>query len=176
MTTAEEAMQDTVDAFVLACGGTNVGTHDEGKFAEVALYLKNGGDVNAKHRVGWPALSLATMHGQVKTAKLLLDKGAALDATRATGATALHDAILCSAEIFALLLDKGADVMVRDQHGFTPLHAAVMLGQRAMAMRLLEHGAEVKARTNGGATPLHLAGQEGHVALVTLLLAHGASL
>jgi len=174
----EKAAQDAVDAFVFACGRTpgKQGTQNDGKLAEVELYLKNGGDVNAKHRVGWPALTFATMSGQIKTVKLLLDKGAALDATRSMDRTALHDAATNGfPEICALLLDKGADVMARDDQGFTPLHVVgIFCGQPAMAALLLDRGADVDARTVNGATPLHLAAQEGYDAIVHLLLARGA--
>ena len=61
-----------------------------------------------------PPLMIACMYGDVEAARLLLEKGAAVDAQREDGITALMDA--CGrgqVEAARLLLEKGADRTLR---------------------------------------------------------------
>ena len=66
--------------------------------------------------MGWPALHLAAMMGQVKVVRLLLDRGANIDAQNSSRWTALmnaahHDKV----DVVCLLLERGADKTIRIQ-------------------------------------------------------------
>jgi ankyrin repeat protein len=141
-------------------------------------------------RAGWPedrgkrfpaggsktALLYAAREGHLDTARLLVERGAALEQAEGNGVTPLLAAIL-NAHAFRieragktnhlaiahLLLDAGANVNAMDWYGETPLWAAVDLRnlelgpadkdtgvrEEALALieRLLEAGADANART-----------------------------
>jgi hypothetical protein len=69
-------------------------------------------------------LLVAATFGQVEAAKLLIEKGANVNAKSNDGATALHGAaFFCQTEIVKLLLAKGAVVDAKNIRGETPLDA-----------------------------------------------------
>jgi hypothetical protein len=69
-------------------------------------------------------LLVAATFGQVEAAKLLIEKGANVNAKSNDGATALHGAaFFCQTEIVKLLLAKGAVVDAKNIRGGTPLDA-----------------------------------------------------
>ena len=131
-------------------------------------------------------------------AKLLLDKGAAVDVvSKLLGDTALmlaarnggHEAVA------KLLLGKGASDGAANEDSDTVLILAAQYGHEAVAALLLDKGAVVDAATKDGATArrgsristtacpggeygwtaLMWAAQEGHEAVVKLLLDKGAA-
>lgn len=60
--------------------------------------------------------------------------------------------------LVAALINRGVDLSARNQHGDTALHVATaIVGNAAIASRLLEAGSDVNAIGNAGATPLHQA-------------------
>jgi ankyrin repeat protein len=64
----------------------------------------------------------ATINGHIETVKLLLDKGANVNARNAVAETALtHASQKGNTEIVKLLLSKGADVNAKDDAGWTAL-------------------------------------------------------
>jgi ankyrin repeat protein len=71
-------------------------------------------------------LMYAARDGRIESAKLLLDRGAAIDAADANGITPLLAAISNNHPAMALLLiERGANVRAVDWYGRTPLWAAV---------------------------------------------------
>jgi hypothetical protein len=97
-----------------------------GNIEAIKQYLAAGTDVDAKEPPGGgtPLLVAATF-GQVEAAKLLIEKGANVNARSNDGATALHGAaFFCHTEIVKLLLSKGAVVDAKNIRGETP-HDAV---------------------------------------------------
>lgn len=137
---------------------------------------------------GVDLLAWAAFGGAVRSAQLLLDRGADADGG------ALHAAATGSRlELVRLLLEAGADVNRRDPDtGRAPLHAAVAAGPDGDAAEivrvLLAAGADVNATTNDGASALDIsrvaaarsrqadAGEAtGNDALAELLVAHGAT-
>ena len=72
--------------------------------------------------------------GHVAVARLLLRKGAHLEARNDKGSRPLHAASLSGHEnVVRLLLDKGADVSAEADVGGTPLHAAALGGHEGVA-------------------------------------------
>ena len=119
----------------------------------------------------------AAMRGDREGVRVLLQKGADVNAARGDGMTALHWAAeRGDAEMAEMLLVAGANPKALTRIGlYTPLHIASRGGYLAVAENLIKAGANVNARTtNSGAAPLHLAAASGNAGLVAMLLDHGA--
>ncbi|KAJ4175725.1 Ankyrin repeat A protein 2 [Fusarium falciforme] len=120
-------------------------------------------------------LMVASYYGHRVVVKLLLEKGAKIEAKDSEhGQTPLlwaagegHDAVV------KLLLEKGADVEGKDNYGQTPLSWAAEIGQEAVVKLLLEKGANIEANDSRDRTPLLSATEYGHDAVVKLLLETG---
>ena len=80
---------------------------------------------------------------QPKVAKLLLDRGAEVNAH--VGGFGILDkaAYHGRLQVAKLLLDRGAKVDVRNKWGATPLHNAAMQGDLQVVKLLLDSGAKV---------------------------------
>ncbi|KAI9885784.1 MAG: hypothetical protein M1823_002413 [Watsoniomyces obsoletus] len=130
-------------------------------------------------------------------AKVLLDRGANIDAQNELGETALHlTAIEYRSgkdrwslktdkpwEMLQLLLDRGSSVAIRDREGRTALHRLFDRPIKSMALQwkiedviemLLSKGADVNAREINGATALYGAAAWLDRHLVGVLLDGGA--
>ena len=130
--------------------------------------------------VSLPFASAAEIHdavqtGDIATVRLLLARGADVNAKTREGITLLVSAVLeRQPAIVELLLRLKADPNAATTGGNTALMAAAMAGHRAIAQQLLAAHADVNARNRDGATPLFLAARQGHAGLVQLLLEKGA--
>jgi ankyrin repeat protein len=111
-----------------------------------ALLLKSPADVNLRERRGGVTpLMYAAALGSLDTMRLLLDKGADVNAKSAAGATALMWAAADPGKV-KLLVERGADVTVVSESGRTALLLAAMSDQSADTVRLLlARGADAKA-------------------------------
>ncbi len=135
--------------------------------------------VSAVSSDGWTPLHLAAHFGKQEAVRLLLNKGAKVDArsTNAMQNTPLHAAAAGrAAEVATLLLDHGASVNARQNGGWTPLHAAAQNGDIELARTLVEAGADVNARAENRQSPLDLALTRGKQAMAEWLEAQGARL
>ena len=107
----------------------------------MGLLLAKGADANFAGQWGHTALMEANTAAKVK---LLVDHGAALNATDEAGETALiHAAERGDVEVIAALLQAGADATVRDRNGVTLLMWAVRFGDVELVRGLLDRGADV---------------------------------
>ena len=174
---------------------------DDAKGSEqIKLVLEAGADSNTKvDETGSTALMRAAHRGYEKTAKLLLEHGADVNAKDKDGATALMLATSHGHENTArLLLEHGADVNAKNTNkvetytdrqgvvyevGSSALMIAAKGGRNEIAKLLLEHGADVNAKNNAGESALlnaisaihRLYGNyEKGNEMVRLLLEHGA--
>ncbi len=121
-------------------------------------------------------LFYAVYKGHLEIVKLLLEKGANVNAKDKYGDTPLLRATKQRhLEIVKLLLDKGADVNEKDKYGDTPLLSAVEIDHLEIVKLLLEKGANVNAKNMNGYTPLMRATENGHLEMVKLLLDRGAN-
>jgi hypothetical protein len=113
----------------------------------------------------------------VPLARLLIERGADIEATDQDGQSVLHVAARSDYPLAALLLEHGADVNATDAHGITPLHVASKENSDGNIVKLLlAQGAVVDARDEDGYTPLHVASFNGNKAAVKELLEHGAAI
>ena len=101
------------------------------------------------------ALHFAAFFRQPAATRLLLDRGADLEAVASTfgNVTPLHSACASGErESARILLEAGANPNVRQQGGFTPLQAAAQNGDEELARLLLARGADPGAATDDGRT------------------------
>lgn len=95
---------------------------------------------------------LVDMSRRYQTVQLLLDRGAAIEASNRWGRTALMEA--CNTPCVRLLLNRGAVIETRDDGGRTALMLAVRQRRENIVKELLSRGAAVHARDNKGRTAL----------------------
>jgi ankyrin repeat protein len=156
--------------------------------------------IEARNKKGLTPLLTATEKGRHEIVRLLLSKGAKIEAIDDDGNTALH--LTRSKDIAMALIDCGADIEARNKNGCTPLlterrpHEIVRLllskgakteaidddGNTSLhltysedvAMALIDCGANIDARNKKGRTPLLTAVMGGPHEIVRLLLSKGA--
>lgn len=126
---------------------------------------------------GFRPLALAAHSGQLGVAKMLVDRGAKVDAPVGWGGTALsYAAEMGHEDVVKFLLDQDAQALIRDRMGWTPLMLAARKGRlgvvQVLAERTGEEGLEMRDRT--GRTALYCTAEGGHAATVILLLSKGA--
>jgi len=101
--------------------------HFDGDYERVEYLINNGADVNHKEE-GYESTPLmrAAWEGQTDICKLLLDKGADINALSRTGWSALmSSAYRGKCDTVKLLLERGADPTFKDHHdGETAIDAA----------------------------------------------------
>jgi ankyrin repeat protein len=127
-------------------------------------------------------LNEAAERGDLALVKILLDKGADINAKAATVGCRLcpWTALIVAAnaghvEVVRLLLEKGADIRATDHTGWTALVRATNSGRLGVVRLLIEKGADVNAEDglNGNTILMHAASQ-GHLEVVKLLIEKGA--
>jgi len=99
------------------------------------------GDVNLTDDAGRTPLHLAATHCHVDAAKVLLDKGAKIEAKATGGTTPLDVAAQAGCvDMVNLLLANGAKVNTRDDQGRTPLDRAMQWKRDEVVQVLRAHG------------------------------------
>ncbi|HET8586363.1 MAG TPA: ankyrin repeat domain-containing protein [Candidatus Limnocylindria bacterium] len=117
---------------------------------------------------GYTPLHLAAFFGGLAAARLLLDRGAAINepSTNLISVTPLHSALAGRrADVVHLLVDSGADVNARQAAGQAPLHYAAENGDEDLAELLLDAGADPSLRDGDEALPADVARAAGHADL-----------
>ena len=123
----------------------------------------------------------AVRAGDIEQVKLLISKGADVNAKDARGFTPLHRVCFSISKnaIAELLIDKGANVNARItdvNDGRTTLHCVATSGNVEIGKLLIAKGVNIDAKENNGGTPLHRACLSGRKNVVVLLIAKGADL
>ncbi len=92
-------------------------------------------------------LMLSISKRQHNLAKILIEKGADINAKDSSGQTALFYAINAGdARIAKLLIERGSEINASDANGRTPLLLAILKNRPGIAKLLIEKGADVNAR------------------------------
>ena len=120
------------------------------------LYASGKLDVESIDRSNRTSLSWAAARGHEAVVRLLLEKGAKLEAKDSNGRTPLSWAAELGHEaVVKLLLEKGPKLEAKDdKYGRTPLSWAAANKHEAVVKLLLEKGAKLEAKDSNGRTPL----------------------
>ena len=157
----------------------------------IRMLIDAGLGVNDTDFAGFTPLIGAAFTGSVAAAKLLIAKGANVNAISSDGsfqkvkmgtiALGNWTPLLAAAssgppDLIALLLDAGADVNARDVRGMTPLMLAVATDRQnpAVLRMLIDRKADLNVRSLAGETALDWARKIGNPAIVRLLEGAGA--
>jgi ankyrin repeat protein len=154
----------------------------DGDVAEAGRLLDEDGRlVEARAGQGYTALNVAVAQGRVGMVRLLLGRGADIEARNDKGFTPLHLVLLSIheevvEEMVDVLLDCGADASKTGPIGATPLIMAAGQGKTAAVKQLLRSlgGQGLDAQVDSGATAFWAACNMGHVDIARLLLLDGA--
>jgi ankyrin repeat protein len=122
-------------------------------------------------------LVVAAQEGHVGVVRLLLERGAEVNAAGLYGYTALHEAAGGGhEEVVNVLLSSGADSSMKNRFGSTALMCAAGRGHVGVVKQLLQHlqGRGLNERTNQGRTAVGMTCEYGRVEGLRLLLLAGA--
>jgi len=135
-------------------------------------WARDAAQLNALSKDGFTALHFACFFGQPEAARLLIEKGALVDAVAANPMKVmpLHSAASArNLEAARVLLKHGAAVNARQEGGWAPLHAAAQNGDRAMVELLLQFKADPRQANDDGKTPAAVAREKGYAEIAALL-------
>ena len=137
----------------------------------VERLLQVGADPNQAADQCLPPLYLAAKVGTPRLVRMLLARGAKLEASwKNEGVTPLLDAVYDGrADTARVLLEAGANPNVVGREGMTPLLYAVQKANYALVEILLKAGAKKESRNDRGQTARDLAVAKRHTAIVQLL-------
>jgi len=135
-------------------------------------------DMEARRRGaedGRTCLMTAAWGNHLNICRLLIDKGADIEAKGSNGWIPLHSAAYQGLiEIARLLCDHGADIEARDDNGLRPLHYAARYDNISVVKELIEvRNADVNARNDDGGTALRIARVHSHADIADYLVSHG---
>ncbi|KAJ6120562.1 hypothetical protein N7523_004842 [Penicillium sp. IBT 18751x] len=179
-----------IDAFRLLLAKTKVQTSDipdfisKWEFLAAVMATDTESTINVNYREnGKPILHIAASGGYRDSAKILIGRGADIEAEDHKGMTALHVGVSrAQKDMVDLLLELGADFTRTDHRGNTPLHHAAdtrriwKLSKEAIATALLQKGADIEARNNHLETPLWHAVRKRSEDITRLLIEKGADI
>lgn len=145
-----------------------------GHYALARFLIDAGADIrHAPPNSGYTALHGAAAAGSLELVKLLVAKGAPVNATSRIGETPFELALSAQhPEIASFLLENG--LQLGGERADSALRLAARYGHSRIAQALLTRGARVNSSDREGWTALHWAARNDHEEIVKLLIARGA--
>uniref|UniRef100_A0A669C6H0 Ankyrin repeat and KH domain containing 1 n=1 Tax=Oreochromis niloticus TaxID=8128 RepID=A0A669C6H0_ORENI len=145
----------------------------QGRAEVVSLLLDRKANVEHRAKTGLTPLMEAASGGYAEVGRVLLDKGADVNAppvpsSRDTALTIAADK--GHYKFCELLINRGAHIDVRNKKGNTPLWLAANGGHFDVVQLLVHASADVDAADNRKITPLMAAFRKGHVKVVQYLV------
>ncbi|XP_061643167.1 ankyrin repeat and KH domain-containing protein 1 isoform X3 [Phyllopteryx taeniolatus] len=145
----------------------------QGRAEVVSLLLDRKANVEHRAKTGLTPLMEAASGGYAEVGRVLLDKGADVNAppvpsSRDTALTIAADK--GHYKFCELLINRGAHIDVRNKKGNTPLWLAANGGHFDVVQLLVHASADVDAADNRKITPLMAAYRKGHVKVVQYLV------
>ncbi|XP_061007459.1 ankyrin repeat and KH domain-containing protein 1 isoform X9 [Dama dama] len=145
----------------------------QGRAEVVSLLLDRKANVEHRAKTGLTPLMEAASGGYAEVGRVLLDKGADVNAppvpsSRDTALTIAADK--GHYKFCELLINRGAHIDVRNKKGNTPLWLASNGGHFEVVQLLVRSGADVDGADNRKITPLMSAFRKGHVKVVQYLV------
>lgn len=138
--------------------------------AITAKLVNAGGRPALENKSGLSPLLRCVQKGQTDSVKLLLDKGANLEADDERGRAPLAIAAMAGhLDTLELLLERGAKLEALDKDGRSPLALAAMEGKERTLRRLVAQGADLNRFDLKHETPYSLALHKGHARCAKLL-------
>jgi ankyrin repeat protein len=141
---------------------------EQGELEKLKLIVDYGFDLEARCPRYWStALMYASQNGHLDCVKFLVEHGAKVNASNASGLTSLH--FSTTGDIVDYLIQHGADICAVSSRNTTPLHYAFLpnnsvatkhrssMDYKQVVRRLLFHKARLNMQNDFGQTPLHLA-------------------
>jgi ankyrin repeat protein len=137
-----------------ACGSGNV--------TMLKFLLSKGANVNKrdKRSGNTPLIHFAGAfmfsYPSLDIPKLLLERGAKIDATNYEGYTALHFVVRCQhgGSLLDFLVSRGANINAKNNNGQTLLHLAVLQSRIDLIEKLIQLGTNINEKDTEGYTPL----------------------
>jgi len=149
-------------------------------FKIIQLLLDHNAVADAQDNDQWTPLQLASRHGNLDAAQLLIERGANLHLSN-KGQTPHHLVLQSESQFWGnyldftwILLAHRADVNAQDNDQSTLLFLVSCKGLTEVAGLLLERGTSVHLQHDDGHTLLHCTSQYNHIDIMQLLLKHGA--
>ena len=124
---------------------------------------------------GETLLCIAAHDNQPALSRLLVERGADVNAKSSLGSPLYCAVWSGNPEIVGLLLDSGASSTGTGENGETPLHLAVRKGYTDIVDLLLHRGVDVNATDKNGLTPLDKAAEMRLSRIEETLLRHHAT-
>ena len=135
-----------------------------GDISVLAPMLEAGIPPNLADRKGNTLLMLATYHGHLDAARIILEHKPEVDRRNNHGQTPLGGvAFKGESGLVALLLEHGADIDADNGAGMTPIMFAAMFGRARVVEQLRAHGASLRRRNRLGISARWMVGLCGFI-------------
>ena len=135
---------------------------------KVLSLIKNGCNINARTNCGRTLLHLASIN-RFEMSKILVGKGADINAKEINGYTPLHFAVMYEKiPIASMLIKHGSNVQSSCNSGNTPLHLACAR-RLELSNLLIDSGADINAVNVNCQTPIRFAISTNHLSAVDML-------